>query len=96
MRLVPTEERYPLDPLLDALGLRSLNQAAARIGVSGATLYEYRDRGLTAHVADRLAVKAGLHPAMVWPSWVEDGLTVLDRVWLTEGWRTAWLWREVS
>lgn len=93
MRLIPTEDRYPLQPLLDALGYLTINQARDRHGLQ---LWEYRDRGLTEHVADRLAVRVGLHPAMVWPSWVDDGLTVLDRVWMEQGWRTAWLWREAS
>lgn len=96
MRLVPTEERYPLDTLREAMGSPSWNGLGRALGISGATLYEYRERGLTALVADRLAIKAGLHPAMVWPSWVDDGLTVVDRQFIETGWRTAWLYREAS
>lgn len=31
----------------------------------------YRESGLSALVADRLAVRVGLHPAEVWSDWFE-------------------------
>lgn len=83
--------RYPIGPLLTALGCRTINQARARHGLQ---LWAYADRGLSEDHADRLAVTCGLHPALVWPDWVDNGLTALDRVWLDQGWRQAWLWRE--
>ncbi len=91
MRLVPTEERYPLQPLLAALGCQTINQARHRHGLQ---LWEYAERGLTEDHADRLAIRLGLHPAMVWPTWIDNGLTTLDRLYLEQGWRTAWLWNE--
>ncbi len=36
----------------------------------------------------------GRHPAMVWPTGFDDGLTALDRLYLEQGWRQAWLWNE--
>lgn len=89
-------KRYPFQPLMERIGARSLNDAGVRLGVSGTTLYKYRGEGLSAGVADRLAVGAGLHPAMVWPEWVDDGLSVVDRLFLESGWRQAWLWREAG
>jgi hypothetical protein len=87
--------RYPLQPLLDAIGADSLRDAADRLGTSVTSLRHYRDDGLTLQVADRLTIAAGLHPAMVWPSWVDDALTVVDRMFIESGgWRTAWLWQE--
>jgi hypothetical protein len=91
VRLVPTEERYPLQPLLDALGGATINAASKRIGIQ---LWEYAERGLTEPVADRCAIRARLHPAMVWPTWLDNGLTILDRLYLEQGWRQAWLWNE--
>lgn len=58
--------RYPLEPLAEAMCL-SMNQACLKLGVSGTTQKEYRARGVTELVADRLAVRAGLHPCEVWP-----------------------------
>ena len=84
---------YDFDALAARMGL-SANAAGERLGVRGTTLQEYRARGLTEQVADRLATAAGLHPAQVWSSWVADGLSPLDEVFLASGWRRAWLWAE--
>ena len=88
--------RYPLQVLVDAMGCSSLHAAGEQLRVSGSTLQNYRDSGLTARVADRLAIAAGLHPALVWESWVDDGLTVVDRMFVETGWRQAWLFDEES
>lgn len=65
--------RYPLEPLAQAMGL-SLHAACAQLGISGTTQKEYRARGVTVRVADRLAVKAGYHPAEIWPTWIDDAI----------------------
>lgn len=62
--------RYPLDALAEAMRL-SVNQACKALGVSGSTMQDYRQRGLTEKVADRLAVKAGLVAYEVWPEMVD-------------------------
>ena len=87
--------RYPLEPLADAMGI-TVHKACTRLRVTGATYQEYRDRGLTPMVADRLAIKAGFHPGLIWPQWVTDALTVVDEMFLAGGWRQAWLWQEQS
>lgn len=63
--------RYPWAPLAAAMGMAS-SSAAHLLGVGGSTWTDYRERGLTPRVADRLAVKAGFHPSEVWPSWAQD------------------------
>jgi len=68
IRVPDAAHRYPLQPLADAMGL-SLAAACRALGVSGSTMQDYRHRGLTERVADRLAVRAGFHPAEVWPDW---------------------------
>lgn len=86
--------RYPLEPLMEAMRCPSVHALGQQLNIAGSTLQLYRDSGLTARVADRLAIAAGLHPAMVWPSWIDDGLSVVDRLFIEGGWRQAWLWDE--
>ncbi len=65
--------RYPFAPLVEAMGC-SANQAIIRLGISGKSGQEYRQFGLSEKVADRLAVRAGLHPFEVWPDMAEANL----------------------
>lgn len=71
------DRRYPFQPLADAVGL-SLHKTCDLLNVSGSTAQEYRKRGVTATVADRLAVRAGFHPSAVWETWHEDELARLS------------------
>lgn len=64
-------KRYPVAPLAEAMGV-SFNQAMMRLGVSGSTMQDYRARGVTEQVAERLATRAGLPAAYVWPELVDD------------------------
>jgi hypothetical protein len=68
--------RYPIEPLLDMLAHRGLSQHAAAelVGMSGSSLVAAREKGLLVKAADRCAMRAGFHPAEVWPSWVADAL----------------------
>jgi hypothetical protein len=65
--------RYPLRPLAAAAGLR-LEQLPGRLNLSGSTWIEYRDRGVSERVADRLATKLELHAYMVWPEMLDDAI----------------------
>lgn len=69
--------RYDLAPLADAMG-EPLPSLGRRLNIGGSTWVEYRDQGVTARVADRLATKAGFHPSLVWPSWFEDEAAALS------------------
>lgn len=44
---------------------------AAALGVSLVALRKHRIRDLSLDVADQLAIRAGWHPAEVWPDWWE-------------------------
>jgi hypothetical protein len=67
----PTDPvRYPIAPLL-ALMSGTPREALARLKVSGSTQQEYLTRGVSELVADRLAIRAGLHPYVVWPEMVD-------------------------
>lgn len=66
--------RWPLKDLLAADGIRVdgdrwAAEAAIRFGVHRRSVYRWRDDGLTTDAADRAAIAAGLHPAMVWAGW---------------------------
>lgn len=62
---------FPLQPLADRHGV-TLAALGRHLGVSGTTWKRYRDLGVSRDVADRLAGRLGLHPAEVWPEWIED------------------------
>lgn len=66
----PGKVLYPFVRLAEAMG--ATEAAASRaLGLSGSTMQHYRTHGVSEKVADRLAVKAGLHPFEVWPEMVE-------------------------
>ena len=63
--------RYSYAALAACAGL-SENQLALHVRMSGTTLADVRRNGLTELAADRYAIRAGLHPAEVWPDWLQD------------------------
>lgn len=67
--------RYSLEGLVTASGL-SEAALARSVGLSGNTLKAVRRRGFSEDQADRYAVRAGLHPSMVWSDWF-DGAAVV-------------------
>lgn len=73
--MAEAEERvvstYPFAALLEHMAV-SPRQAQVILSSSGEAMKRYTERGLTAEQADRLACRAGFHPAEVWPSWWED------------------------
>lgn len=83
---------WPIQALLDHPRI-TIRAVAEAIHVSGARLNQLRVTGLTDWQADRAAIRLGLLPHLVWPDWVDAGLTVNDRQFVTEGWRPAWLHR---
>lgn len=64
-------KRYPLDALVDALGLSEAG-VARLVGLSGSTLKRARENGFVEEAADRYAVRAGLLPWLVWSDWLDD------------------------
>jgi hypothetical protein len=71
-------KRYPFADLARTMGL-SEHQAGVALGLSGSTQQEYRQRGVTERVGDRLACKAGFHPSEVWPDWMTDSIERASR-----------------
>lgn len=77
--------RYPLQPLIDALGLREVAspypcappltveaQLARLMGVHQALTRRARRGGLSERAADRWAIAVGLHPDLVWADYMSD------------------------
>ncbi len=77
----PRQPHYPFEPLERLLGVRDHQEEASRLGVTRRQLYRFLDEGLTERFADHLAVRLGLHPALIWPEWFgEDVETPPERV----------------
>ena len=70
---LPTGERWwPLQPLLDAVGLTP-GSLSGRLGVAGNQITLAVRRGLTDRQADEWAIRLGVHPLSVWGwAWVDD------------------------
>lgn len=64
--------RWPWAPLGEALG-GSLRTQSDRLGVDQGQVCRWRRNGLTDAMADRCAIRAGLHPRAVWPGWDDVG-----------------------
>lgn len=70
---------YPLAPLTSALGKPPAGILAARLGVSRRTVCRWKRQGLTECQADQAAVRAGLHPGIVWSEWWSSAACVTQR-----------------
>jgi hypothetical protein len=69
--------KYPFAPLAALMGLTE-HAAGVALGISGRTEQEYRRDGMSEKVADRMAVKAGLHPFSVWPEMADHAIESVD------------------
>lgn len=61
--------RWPLDPLLGALGRPTKATAALRLGVTVHQLQRWESEGLGIDAADRAATAIDSHPALIWAGW---------------------------
>ena len=61
--------RYEIGPLEERLAGQDLFRA---LKISKQTLASYHANGISTLQADRLAVRVGLHPSEVWPTWYDD------------------------
>lgn len=71
-------DRFPLEALAVSLGIqlgrqeRGIRVLAEQIGVSRGHVHRLRREGLSERQADRFAIRAGTHPAIVWPAWEQE------------------------
>lgn len=66
-------ERPDIAPLEGQLRAAAENRA---LGVDRAQRYRWRQIGISVYDADRLAVRLGTHPALIWDDWFADCETV--------------------
>lgn len=72
LTMADPEVRYPIERLIAAAQLDNHAQLALRLGLHHDTVRHAAALGLTDRQADRWAVRLGLHPAWVWPTWFAD------------------------
>lgn len=70
--------RYPLSRLLALMG-GNLSEKYRTLRISGSTVQDYRRNGVSARVADSLAVRAGFDPYVVWPELLDDAIAAEER-----------------
>lgn len=67
---VVREPRFPLAALEAVLLPRSTRELARRCGVHERLIHRWRaEGGVPLRSADAMAIRAGLHPALVWDTW---------------------------
>jgi hypothetical protein len=86
---------WPVQPLLDLPGVTNRDIAKA-LRTSGTTWHRLRVNGLNDWQADRAAIRLGTVPHLVWPGWVDAGMSPLDQMFIAGGWRQAWLHMETA
>lgn len=42
-----------------------------RLHVDRHTVYRWQREGLSVYQADRVAIRLGLHPVLIWPQWLD-------------------------
>lgn len=72
----PPRPRWPLGPLREVAPTIATAELARMAGVSRRTAARWAETGLADVHADRVAVRLGLHPALVWPGWLDEGADV--------------------
>jgi hypothetical protein len=73
----PLQVRYPLAPLasfVDPAHQMGQPALAKALGLHLKQLQRYAAHGVTDIAADRLACRAGAHPALIWPEWIHAGV----------------------
>ena len=79
-RLAPINNRLPIKPLMEAVGLIGASEFAQFLGVSRWTVLRLKKSGITGWQADEFAVKkVGIHPLAIWGPTFND-----PRLWKDE------------
>lgn len=66
------QRRFPVDALRRALASESVTELARTCGVTQRSIHRYIHDGVPEAMTDAMAVRAGFHPAEVWPEWIEQ------------------------
>ncbi|MCA1569327.1 MAG: hypothetical protein LC798_03185 [Chloroflexi bacterium] len=78
-----TAPRYDFGPLWEAAAAPSFIELARRLGLHSRQLYRYAHRGVTDGAADRLAVRLGFVPYLLWPEWLAGEGSEAVQDWVT-------------
>jgi len=70
----PIDHLYPISAGCISQNVSETSAAPVQdiIGISGTTVAIYRRQGMSSAQADRAAVRLGLNPVDLWPSWYDD------------------------
>ena len=68
----PSPAHFCLRKLMERLQLTEVTTFAEAVGLSRKSCYRYFVSGVPMHIADRLAIRCGLHPLEVWPDFHDD------------------------
>lgn len=63
----PRQPRFPLDQV-DYANFCDLSR---RSGYPLRTIQRWKTTGIPLYSADRLAIRLGTHPAIIWPQWID-------------------------
>lgn len=80
-----SDRRYPIAPLVAALGLDAGASVSRALNISGSRLTTYAVCGIDERAAERLAVRAGLVPYEVWPEMLDQAIAELELVCAAQG-----------
>jgi hypothetical protein len=58
-----------------------VGRLALALGVNRGEVHRWMRNGVTTVTADKLAVRLGLHPALVWPEWADSALDEPPCLW---------------
>ena len=59
----------PIEPLERFVGGETQRQIAANAGINHRSLHLWRKNGISMIMADRVAIRLGVHPGCIWPQW---------------------------
>ena len=64
--------RHHSDDRLSPRQGATIGQTAGILGIGRGNLYRYKREGLPMATADRLAIRIGIHPVILWPDFYDD------------------------
>lgn len=75
-----SERRFSITPLVEALNLEPGASVSRALGVSGTRLASFAEFGVDERTAERLAVRAGFVPYLIWPELMDQAIADLEKV----------------
>ena len=82
--------RYPFADLEQAMDIRpefsgghleGVGAIARQLGVDRNQIYRWRKDGMAPLTADAVAIRIGVHPSLIWPTWFDDALMEEGCTW---------------